>query len=410
MNVTLHKIRQRYEDSAIGNPFRVTGEQLQLNCPEIRDGMRVAIAVGSRGIADIDVVTKTTVNYVKQQGGIPFIIPAMGSHGGATPEGQQRILADYGITENTAGAPVNATMEVVKLDSPSPFSVYMSKPAWEADGVIVINRVKPHTDYHGSYESGLAKMLVIGLGKHAQALEIHKFGIRGLKEYLPEAARTICATGKILAGIGLVENRNDKLCRIEVIPGDAIMEREPKLLAAAAENMPSLPVDDIDLLIVDNIGKNYSGTGLDTNVIGRIRIAGESEPERPRIQRIIVRDISPESHGNALGIGMADVITRKLFDRIDFASMYENAFTSTFLERVKIPFIAENDHQAVTVAVRSCGPIDTDKLRIIRIRNTLHLNELYLSESIYDEFVQSGHQFTYIRSGILLDGMAMPDF
>jgi hypothetical protein len=410
-DLEMHKIKLEYYDTSINDPERTTTAQLKHCCPEVHKGMKIAIAVGSRGIADIAIVTKATVEYVKSRGAQPVLIPAMGSHGGATPQGQKNVLAEYGITEMAMGAPVNASMDVVTIDNGIyPFNVFMSKPAWEADGVIVINRIKPHTDYHGHYESGLTKMLVIGLGKHAQALEMHKYGVKGLREYLPDAARCIAATGKIMAGVGLIENRSEQLCHIEVIPGSSIMHREPALLKIAAENMPLLPVKDIDLLIVDYIGKNFSGTGLDTNIVGRIRIPGENEPDYPSVKRIFVRDISPQSHGNALGIGLADVITRKLFDQINFEVMYENAITSTFLERVKIPLVASDDRQAVLVALRSCGPVPHEKLRIVRIQNTLHINELYVSNAVYESLYAKDKQLKSQKTVSLFEGTTIPEF
>jgi hypothetical protein len=214
---------------------------------------------------------------------------------------------------------------------------------------------------------------------------MHRFGARGLKEFIPKAAEKMFATGKIIAGVAVVENAVDKPMCIEVIPGRKIMEREPHLLKIATDNMPRLPVDAIDLLIVDYVGKDFSGTGLDTNIIGRMRIRGEPEPQRPRIKSILVRDVSERSHGNALGIGMADAITRRLYQKINFTAMYENAFTSTFLERVKVPVVADNDAEGIAFALRSCGGIPPGAERIVRIRNTLQIDEMYVSEPVYRE-------------------------
>ena len=284
------------------------------------------------------------------------------------------------------GAPIDASMEVDELRcGEEEFHLFIGSAAHRSDGIIIINRIKPHTDYHGTFESGLVKMCVIGLGKHAQALEIHRFGVRGLRELLPPAARRVFATGKVLAGIAVVENGLDLPMHIEAIPTDAIMEREPALLAMARENMARLPVSDIDLLIVDYVGKDFSGTGLDTNIIGRMRILGEPEPLSPSIKSIVVRDVSERSCGNALGIGLADVITRRLYEKIDFQKMYENAVTSTFFERVKVPMVADDDTEAIRLALRCCGPIATGTERIVRIRNTLQLDELYVSDPLRRE-------------------------
>ena len=388
--IAMYRIRQEDATASIEDPLGETARKLRASGIPVEKGMRIGIAVGSRGIHALDRICRSVADFLIEQGAVPFIIPAMGSHGGATPEGQREVLAGYGITEETMGIPVAAGMEVEQLDTPGcECRVFLSREALQADGVVLINRVKPHTDFHGRYESGLVKMAVIGLGKHVQAREIHKFGVRGLRELIPVAAGHIFSTGKILAGVAVVENRCDRPVHIEVLHGAAIMENEPRLLELAAGNMPRLPVDTIDVLIVDYIGKDFSGTGLDTNVIGRIRIRGEREPERPSIGSIFIRDISERSHGNALGIGLADVITRRLFDQINFGVMYENAFTSTFLERVKIPVIAENDREGFRFALRCCGSIPVGMERVVRIRNTLRTDEVHVSERVLKDI---GHR------------------
>ena len=384
--INMYKIRQQFNTTALPDPAEKVRDELTKWNSTIKPGQSIGIAVGSRGIHAIDRMTRSIVDFVISCKARPFIIPAMGSHGEAKPEGQREILAGYGITEESMGAPIDASMEVDELCTLSEgVKVVISRAANAADGIILINRIKPHTDYHGRYESGLAKMCVIGLGKHAQAREMHRFGARGLKEFIPKAAEKMFAIGKIIAGVAVVENAVDKPMCIEVIPGRKIMEREPHLLKIATDNMPRLPVDAIDLLIVDYIGKDFSGTGLDTNIIGRMRIRGEPEPQRPRIKSIMVRDVSEKSHGNALGIGMADAITRRLYQKINFTAMYENAFTSTFLERVKVPVVAENDAEGIAFALRSCGGIPPGAERIVRIRNTLQIDEMYVSEPVYRE-------------------------
>ncbi|MBN1577652.1 MAG: hypothetical protein JW913_13920 [Chitinispirillaceae bacterium] len=406
----MYKIRQQYTVSTIDDPARATLNELKrLNMP-VKPGQAICIAVGSRGIDSIDRITRAVVDFVTSCRARPFIIPAMGSHGGATPEGQREVLAGYGITGKSMDAPIDASMDVEELAGGAEYRLFISRAANRADGTILINRIKPHTDYHGTYESGLVKMSVIGLGKHAQALEIHRFGVRGLKELLPRAARRIFSTGKVLAGVAIVENALDKPTRIEAVPVEAVMEREPALLAMARDNMARLPVDEIDLLIVDYIGKDFSGTGLDTNIIGRMRIRGEPEPQRPSIKSIVVRDISERSHGNALGIGLADVITRRLYDKIDYAGMYENATTSTFFERVKVPMVAETDAEALHRALRCCGPVVSGEERVVRIRNTLHLDHMYVSEAIRRE-LESRETITVVSGPQpLCEGNEFPEF
>ncbi|MCK5208760.1 MAG: hypothetical protein KAQ79_12085 [Cyclobacteriaceae bacterium] len=326
------------------------------------------------------------VDFVKQQDWNPFIIPAMGSHGGATGEGQAEVLAGYGITEQSMGVPVRSSMEVVELPQGNlNHRIFMDKNAYGSDGVILINKIKPHTDFHSTYESGLVKMAVIGLGKEHGAEAIHRYGVHGLTKLISVSAKQIFGVNKILAGIALIENAYDKTMMIRAIKGSDIMTEEPKLLDIARSNRPLLPVDQIDVLIIDRMGKNISGVGIDTNIIGRIKIYGQEEPASPEIKSIVVTDLTDESHGNATGTGLADIITRKLYDKIDFEITYKNISTSSFLERGKIPFVVENDYEALNLVLRSCGNVFPEEGRIIRIKDTLHLDELYVSEAILNE-------------------------
>jgi len=255
----------------------------------------------------------------------------------------------------------------------------MDRLAWQSDGVVLVNRIKPHTDYRGRYESGLVKMAVIGLGKHAQALAIHRLGVPGLRDTMPRAARAVFATGKVLAGVAIVEDAYDNTMAVRALPAEAIMDQEPALLELANSNMARLPLERIDVLVVDRIGKDISGVGMDPNVIGRMAIRGEPEFDSPRIRAIVARDLTEGSHGNALGIGLADVITRRLYDKIDYGPMYENVFTSTFLERAKVPVVAESDAEALAYAFRAAWVTDPDSERIVRIADTAHLSTLYMS-------------------------------
>jgi len=361
----MYLVRQRFAAEKLAD---ITGKlHAELKLHTITPGQRIAIAVGSRGIANLPVVVSGVADWVRAQGGEPFIVPAMGSHAGATADGQRQLLEKFGIT----GAPIRATMEVVSLGG----NAFMDRYAFEADGVIVINRVKPHTSFHGQYESGLMKMLAVGLGKHTGAAAIHRLGVPGLREELPVVARQVLATGKILYGVALVENAYDETLALEIIPAAEIPAREPALLKLAYENMPKLPVEDIDVLVVDEIGKEFSGTGMDTNVIGRLRITGEGEPASPRIQRIVVRDVRGDS---AYGIGLADVTTRRLVAGADWKITQTNVETSGFIERGKLPVVMETDTQAVG----SVLPVGS---RVVRIPNTLRLEWLLVSESVRQE-------------------------
>ncbi len=381
------KIRQELPSQAVDDLECRILHQISPLISCLKPCSSIALAVGSRGIPQIARVVNVLVKYLVDNGHRPFIVPAMGSHGGATAEGQTEILRGYGISEEQVGAPVRSSMEVVRLDGrDKEFAVYMDKLAYESDGVILVNRIKPHTDFHGMYESGLVKMSVVGLGKHAAALEIHRFGVFGLKQLLPQMAGIVLASGKIIGGVALLENAVGGLADVVAMQTHEILSKEPVLLERARLLMPSLPLEEADVLIVDALGKDISGTGMDPNIIGRIRIRGEEEPVSPVLKSIVVTDLSDASHGNALGIGLADVITRRLYEKISFADMYENAFTSTFLERVKVPLVAPNDREALKYAVRSCGGKSVSDLKVMRIRDTLHLQDAYLSLNALNEY------------------------
>ncbi len=368
----------------------------------IKDGSSIAIAVGSRGIDNLEHTVREVVNFVKQQGGHPFIVPAMGSHGGATGEGQAEVLAGYGITKQSMGVPVRSSMEVVELlQGKLNHRIFMDKNAYGSDGVILINKIKPHTDFHSTYESGLVKMAVIGLGKEHGAEAIHQYGVYGLTELIPASAKQIFFTHKILAGIALIENAFDKTMMIKALKGSEIMSEEPKLLDVARANRPTFPVDQIDVLLIDRMGKNISGVGIDTNIIGRIKIYGQQEPTSPDIRSIVVTDLTDKSHGNATGVGLADVITQKVYDKINFDITYKNISTSSFLERGKIPFVAKNDTEALHLGLRNCGNMAPGKERIIRIKDTLHLNELYVSDAVLQE-LSNNPQIEYIKKNVTM--------
>ena len=384
--IQLQKIRRTFDRESIPDVGKIVREQLAVARLKFQPGERIAIAVGSRGIANLTGIVKTMADGVREKGGDPFVVPAMGSHGGATAEGQQQVLESYGITPEKVGCPILSSMDVIELPSGDlEHRIFIDRNAYEADGVIMINRIKPHTDFHGTYESGLVKMAVIGLGKERQAQEMHRYGVYGLKELIPRAASQILACGKIILGIGIVENAYDETAIIEAIAPEEIMQREPQLLEQARKNMPNLPVDELDVLIIDQMGKDISGVGIDTNIIGRIMIRGEEEPEVPDIKMIIVADLTAGSHGNAAGIGLADITTRKLFHKIDFSVTYKNIVTSTFLERGKLPLVAETDQAALEYALMACGVSPQGRKKIIRIKDTLHLDELYVSQAVLEE-------------------------
>lgn len=353
----------------------------------ISRGARVAVAVGSRGIHQHANLVSALLRCLQQAGLQPFIVPAMGSHGGATPEGQLRLLADAGMTPETLDVPFEADMAVdLGGRTADGVEVFTARTALQAEAILLINRVKPHTDFGGAIGSGLLKMLVVGLGKHAGALAFHRAAHRlGYERALRSMAAVALRALPILGGAAILEDARHRTHRLEVVSGHDLEEAEPRLAAEAATMMPLLPLEEIDLLIVDRIGKEISGTGMDPNVIGRM-IHGysliETElPLHPRIRRIFVRDLSPASHGNATGIGMADFTTTRLVEAMDREATYTNALTALSLQGSKIPIHFPTDREAVAAAVATLGLPDPRTARVVRIRDTLSIEEVEISES-----------------------------
>lgn len=380
------KVRRRVEQPRLTDIAERTRAELTGAGVHLRPGARVAIAVGSRGIANLSTIVRETAAWVAAQQAVPFIVPAMGSHGGATADGQAGVLAGYGIVEDQVGAAVVSSMEVVEFPSEDlPVPVFYSKTAFEADATVVINRVKPHTSFHGPHESGLLKMIAIGLGKHDQALALHRLGVPGLRDIMPRVARQVLRHGNVVLGIGVVENARDETMLVRAGAAASLVELDQELLEIARSVMPSLPVNSLDIVIVDQMGKDISGLGIDTNVIGRLKIPGQAEPDLPLIRMLVVLDLTAASHGNACGVGLADIITRRLLQKIDFRSTYENVLTSTFLERGKTPMIATDDREALMFASRAAGVPPLSEARILRFKNTLSLEDFWVSESVLPE-------------------------
>ncbi len=362
-------------------------------------GASIAVAVGSRGIANLSAIVKAVVEFVASRGGKAFVVPAMGSHGGANAAGQQEVLESYGVCEHLVGAPIRSSMEVVELpDEGIGNRVFMDRYAYEADGVILVNRIKPHTDYHAFPESGLLKMATIGLGKHEQALEIHRRGIEGLKTRILPTARQVLASGHIIAGIATVEDPYDETMVVRALQPEEFETVEHELLTLAERYMGRIPIEHADVLIIDEMGKDISGVGIDPNVIGRMRVPGQEEPSAPQFKSIAVFDLTDASHGNAIGVGLADVVTDKLARKIDYGVTYENVVTSSFLERGKLPVIAATDEEAVRIALRGAAVLDWNRARIVRIRNTLQPYRLMVSQAVMEEMAEKpgvtvGNQF-----------------
>jgi hypothetical protein len=353
----------------------------------ITAGSRIAITAGSRGVTNMDDILRRLVRTVKEKGASPFLFPAMGSHGGGTAEGQLEILESLHITEETMGAPIMSSMEVVEIGRSSfGFPVLVDKRAAEADGIIVVNRIKPHTEFEGPIESGLMKMMAIGMGNHKGCFEVHKQTVHyGYREVIPEIGGIILEKLPILFGLAIVENVYDDTAYIEAVMPSGFFAEEKRLLTEAKGLMARLPFDEMDVLVVDEMGKNISGTGMDTNIIGRIMFIGEKEPERPRITRIVVLDLTDESHGNAIGIGLADYTTHRLLQKIDHRATATNSITAMTPEKGRIPIALETDKEAVEAALTTIGAVDPEAARMVRIKNTLEIAELEISEPLLKE-------------------------
>lgn len=344
----------------------------------LRRGDRVAIAVGSRGIAGLRQIVRTTIDLLVANGARPFLVPAMGSHGGGTAEGQRAVLDGYGLAPESTGVPLISQMETVRIgETPDGMPVYLDREASRADGIIAINRIKAHTAFDGRWESGLMKILSVGLGKARGAETIHN---HGLPTAMPAAARVVISEAPVLAGIGVVENGEHEPARIAVLPADRIEAEEPKLLEEAYRLMPRIPLEPLDLLVVREMGKDISGTGMDLNVIGMWRRVGG--PVQPRFETIAVLDLTPNSHGNAIGVGHADLIPRRLRDKIEPASTYTNCLTSHNLAGGKIPITLPTDRDVIDAGLRGRSG---DEARVLLIRNTLDLEDLWVSDALLAE-------------------------
>ena len=367
----------------------VTEIKRQLNskglAKKIQKGQRIAITAGSRGIANIPEILRTVVEEVKAAGGNPFIIPAMGSHGGATPYGQVETLRSLGITEESICAPIISSMEVDKIGEITGTPVYLDRNALKADGIIVVGRVKPHTDFKGEIESGLMKMMAIGLGKQKGAEMIHHNLYDGYHTLLPAAARLIMEKAPILVGLVILENARHETAKVVALEPKEFEAAELKLLEEAKGLLARIPFPELDVLVVEEIGKNISGIGMDTNVTGRFWMPNESDPKAPKIDKIVVLDLSEETHGNAIGIGLADLTTRRVFEQIDYPSTYVNCLTQGTCATGKIPIWLPNDRDAIDTALRVCGPINRASAKMMIIRNTQELEYFWISESLAEK-------------------------
>jgi len=386
--IILRRVSQVFENKKIDNiTEKIIQELEKINFnKKIKPGMQIGITVGSRGINNLNLIIKTVIQKVKKCGGLPSIIAAMGSHGGATVEGQLLILASYGITEEKMGVPVRATDEVIELGKlENELPVYFNKMAHSLDGLIIVNRIKVHTSFKSDIESGLCKMLAVGLGGHKGASLVHSLGVEGLSDYMVKFAEVILKKVPILCGIGILENSYDKTYKIVSANPEDFKKVDRKLLKKCKRILPRLPVSDIDLLIIEQIGKNISGTGMDTNVVGGITEFPKGSFFPPKIKEIILLDLTPESHGNAHGVGLATAITRRLYEKIDFKATYTNSIASGFLYKSRIPIVFSTEEKAFNTCLKSLGNLPGIKARIMIIKNTLRLDEILVSEPIWEE-------------------------
>jgi hypothetical protein len=355
-------------------------------------GGSIAVGVGSRGITVIPKVARAAVDALKEMGFRPFIVAAMGSHGGATAEGQRELLAGYGITPEAMGVEVRTDMDSVVLGtSPVGLPIFFDKNAYQADGIVLLNRVKPHTDFHSTYESGILKMMVIGLGKQEGAAQVHKMGLYGLQNVLPAVGKFLVANTKFALGLAILENVDDLPAEIVAVDPETILDEEPRLLARARDLMGRLPFDQIDVLMVGELGKNYSGAGMDPNVIGRLMVETQPDFDRPVVIRLAVLDASEESHGNIVGIGFADLTTERLVAKMDPVPFRTNVLTACMLERARIPITLPTDRDVFEVALDTCWRIDPMTARLVVIPNTLELKTLWVSPALEDEVRDHPH-------------------
>jgi hypothetical protein len=382
------RVRQTHQQPEVADVPRSVARAIRGSriATRMRPGASVAITVGSRGIAGLEAIVRSTVETLQSLGLAPFVIAAMGSHGGGTPEGQRALLREFGVTEDRVGCPIRSEMDTVVLGSNAfGLPIHFDKNAYEADGIVLLNRIKPHTSFTGRYESGLLKMLTIGLGKREGAAQVHKLGLPGLKKLLPEVGDFLLGSTRVALGIALLENAEERTARVVAVEPEELLDVEPRLLDEARSLMGTLPFDQIDVLVVGELGKNYSGTGLDPNVIGRQRVETMPDLPRPVITRLAVLDLSAESRGNAVGIGLADLTTDRLVRAIDPTPMRVNSLTSNFLTRARVPLSLPTDRDVIAACLDTCWRTDRSEARLVLVPNTLELATLWVTPPLAGE-------------------------
>ena len=382
------RVRRLYEQPVVADVRAATEEAIRTSrlATRLAPGARVAITAGSRGISRIGPIVGAAALAVRTLGFEPFVVAAMGSHGGGTGPEQAALLAELGVTEATVGCPVRSSMETVELGTNSfGLPIHFDRNAYEADGIILLNRIKPHTSFTGRYESGLLKMLAIGLGKRQGAAQVHKLGLPGLLKLIPEVGAFLLEKVPVALGVAILENASEETARIVAVEPEEILDVEPRLLEEARTLMGRLPIEQIDVLIVGELGKNFSGTGLDPNVIGRQRVETMPDLPTPVITRLAVLDLSHETRGNALGIGLADLTTERLLRGIDPKPMRVNSLTSNFLTRARVPLALPCDRDVIATSLATCWRIDEAEARMVLIPNTLELTTLWVTPALRSE-------------------------
>ena len=404
-------IRQQYDKTCIADiPAHIRVQMDKLPGHDSYCGKNLCITVGSRGIPDLDVIVRTIIDVLEEWGAAPFIIPAMGSHGGATADGQRELIAAYNITEETMGVPIKSSMDVVQVGTlPDGTPLFCDRYAAESDGIIVLNKIKPHSDFRAKHESGLAKMLAIGLANHVGASQFHTKGFPSFAERIPQVCQVFIEKMPIAFGVGIVQNAYDKINRLEIMGKDSMLDADAELLSIAKNNLANFKLDNIDVLIIDEIGKNISGNGADPNITGRSSSPGFEDILN--LKRLFIRGLNKETCHIGCGINHADITTRRCLNSIDFEATWINVATASMLDGGKIPMYLETDHDALILAIRTCTNTDVTNPRIVRVKDTLSMDYIEVSEAFLDEcmthpeieIVSPPHELVFDADGFMTE-------